>query len=142
MIRGMGSSESIPTSRSFCCDICTAGKLPYSHLGFLKPLKAKCKQRPVQVRSVSSTLSTEVRKRLMTERLSIVNGKVGFRTLGINMVCPVSCVDDVCSKLNFIWSVDDLRSIPGLRPVFADAFYTIIMETMHQFDLIRCIPCT
>ena len=114
-----------------CCDTCTHSN-PYPHFRFFDPIKLPRKEKPTQVRSVSDDVVAEVRNKLMEARLTIFRKSIGMRALGLDVVCPVSCIDEICNKANFINSVADLGFIAGLRLKFAESFFNVIVEVVQN----------
>ena len=134
LLESIGDHQKISTPPNMCCDKCTRSS-PYTHLRFIDPIKAPRKIKPTQVRKLSDGVVAEVRNKLMETRSTIFRQSIGMRALGLDIVCPMSCIDEICNKANFIKSVDDLNVIAGLRVKFAEKFFSVfidIINTCHQ----------
>lgn len=130
LLESVGDTQGISTPRNMCCDTCTHSN-PYPHLKFFDPVKLPRKEKPNKVRSLSDDAIAEVRNKLMEARITIFRQSIGMRALGLGVVCPVSCIDEICNKANFINSVADLGLIAGLRLKFAERFFNIIVEVVQ-----------
>ena len=96
---------------------------PYPHLRFIDPVKVPPKVKPVEVSEMSEGVVAEVRNKLMEAHLNIFRQSIGMQALRLDVACPMSYIDEICKKANFIKSMDDLSIIAGLRVKFAEKFF-------------------
>ena len=82
------------------------------------------------MRSVSKSITTQLKDRLIAERDAIVGSDIGYRKLGKNMVLPDTCIDTLCKKARFINI--DISTVPGLRPQFVNRILHEILEIVSN----------
>ena len=131
MLRGLGSTETIPQSRTrICCDICSSD-CTRPELDFLIPPKRdRCPRRRV-IRTVSRPLGEILKKRLLDERDSIVDSDIGYKMLGKELLIPSKCIEELCRQVRFVKSVDDV-SVSGLRAEFVPRLYSVMMVVLNE----------
>ena len=101
LLESISDHQKISTPSNMCCDKCTRCS-PYPHLRFIDPIKAPRKIKPVAVRQLSEGIVAEVHNKLMETRSTIFRQSIGMQALRLDVVFPMSCVDEICKKANFI----------------------------------------
>ena len=122
LLKSLGSDEDIHTVSKQCCDICTHNRLPYSHFQFLHPHKTQRKQKPKEVRYIEKDVIDSLKNALLAERKAIVKESIGLRVIGIEVACPLSCIESICAQANVISSAEDIKAISCIRSVFVERF--------------------
>ena len=130
LLKSIGDMHTTPSPRNMCCDKCARSN-PYLHLRFFDPAKVPRKDKSSKVRTLPNDVVTEVRNKLMEACSTIFTQRIGMRALVLDVVCPASCVNDICNKANFINSKEDLGVIAGLRAKFAENFFNVFMEVIN-----------
>ena len=123
LLKSLGSDEDIHTVAKLCCDICTHNCFPYSHFQFLEPHKTQRKQKPKEIRKVEKDVLDSLKNALLAERKAIVKGSIGLRAIGIEVACPLSCIESICAQANMISSAQDIKAISCIRSVFVERFF-------------------
>ena len=130
LLKSIGDMHTTPSPCNMCCDKCARSN-PYPHLRFFDPAKVPRKEKSSKVRTLPNDVVTEVRNKLMEACSTIFRQRIGMRALALDVVCPASCVNDICNKANFINSREDLGVIAGLRAKFAEKFFNVFMEVIN-----------
>ena len=133
LLHGLGSEEERATPAQRCCDICTGGTIPF--LDICKPTPVKRNPKPKAVRSVSQEVAEDVKNRLLAERQKILRANIGLRTIGGAVVCPQAYLDEICKILEYIVSPVDISKKTHVREIFAQRFYSVIMNTLKYHGL-------
>ena len=87
LLNVLGSSESLP-SDACCCDVCSPSASTSEVDSIFHPITIRQKPRQQAVRSVSKSVTTQLKYRLIAERNAIVASDIGYRMLRKNMVLP------------------------------------------------------
>lgn len=123
LLSGLSSTEAIPAVQP-CCDAC--GDLPIQALKFIRPIRAKRTPKKKPVRKASEQTIKILRNRLKVERKHIIHDSGKLKALGGAMICPIACIDEICNRMDYINSLDDILSIPGLRTQFVSRFFEVV----------------
>ena len=132
-MRGLGSSEAITEGGGLCCDVCSSSlKLkPPSVVDLLQPMKMT-RKRTVNSRKLSDDLIKDLRERLLVERQVIVSEEPGYKMLGVDLVCPVSIIEEICDRATELKSIENLKSMHGVRPEFYSRFLRVVTDVSYQ----------
>lgn len=115
LLRELGSSERNRQDNCRSCDSCSS-KVP-AEVNFLKPTPAKRRKCDTTRTNLRKELK-DLKEQLKAERAVTVREEPGCRMLGVDLVCLVSSINDICDKATQIHTLRDLSSIDGLRPPF------------------------
>lgn len=127
ILKGLNSEEVFPFL-DHCCDAC--GDQPTQDLKFFQPVRSRRVPKAKPVRKVSSQTIEILKGRLLVERKHMIDESGPIKALGGVFVCPLSCVTEVCNRVNYIKELDDIINIPGLRAQFATRFFNVITEVL------------
>lgn len=127
LLKGLNSEEVLPRI-CHCCDAC--GHKPTEDLKFIQPIRSKRVPKVKPVRKVSDQTIDVLKSRLLVERQHMIDGSGQVKALGGAYVCPMSCVVEVCKRVDYIKELDDIINISGLRTQFATRFFDIITEVL------------
>ena len=127
-----GCSDVLVTDPEICCDYCNPKGVPYKELDILGKGKRKRQRKPPVLREVSEECSKKLQARLLEERDSIVSESVGFQMLGHDAVCHPKTIAILCSKAPHISTLQDIDTVPGLRPQLRKRLYVVMMTVLSD----------
>lgn len=127
LLKGLNSEEILPHV-THCCDAC--GHQPIQDLSFIVPIRSKRTPKVKPVRKVPDQTIEILKRRLLAERQHMIDGCGQVKALGGVLICPMSCVIEVCKRVDYIKELDDILNIPGLRTQFATRFFDIFTEVL------------
>lgn len=132
MLDGVGG-KNIGSTSPVCCDVCCCDSVPYSTLDILKPGYIPRKRKsPPTVRTVDSHVKDTLRERLVKERAKIVRDNPGYAMLGPSFVFSDAVIKQLCTKSEFITSIDFLDDVKGIRLEYKQMLYRIVMEVVDS----------
>ena len=131
LLNALGSLESLP-SGTCCCDVCSPSASTSEVDSIFHPIAIRRKPRQRAVRSVSKSITTQLKDRLIAERDAIVASDIGYRMLRKNMVLPDTCIETLCKKARFINTSSDISTVPGLRHQFVNRIFRVILEVVNN----------
>ena len=128
LLKGVGeANQSIGfNSEQPCCDVCTNGRID-PQLDVLQPGSATTKRRKA-VWSFDDTSREELKRRLVQVRDSVIAENPTLGMVGSTLVCPDVTIDELCVQAKFISKEDDLDILFGIRTIFRNKFFNIIMD--------------
>ena len=107
-------------ANNLCCDVCQP-VCPYTELNIASESLRTRKRRP-RMRTVSSDIRSSLETKLLVERDALISKHPGLKMLPKSVVCPLSVIREVCSRCKSINSIEDIRSLPCIRPVSFSPF--------------------
>ena len=113
-------------ANNLCCDVCQP-VCPYTELNIASESLGTRKRRP-RMRAVSSDIQSSLETKLLVERDTLISKHPGLKMLPKSVVCPLSVIREVCSRCKSINSIEDIRSLPCIRPEFHLAFFNAVVE--------------
>ncbi len=130
LLKGLGSTESSNVTTDMCCDACNP-QCPLSSLVLFR-VPCKRKKRPLAVRKISKALSKSLEERLTHDLDHVIENTPELLMLPKSVVCPVNVIKEVCSRSKYITTLEDIYSIPCLRPEFHTIFFNSVLETVSH----------
>ena len=117
---------SLVRENDVCCSVCCP-TVP-SKLDILKPCSKSYKKRAIVLGEISDSAKLSLEKELKSEREMVLSEKPHLSFLGVQYVCSDVVIKQLCSLINSMTCVDDLRTIPLLRPDLHSRFYNIMLR--------------
>lgn len=73
----------------------------------------------------SNSRTDELKDNLIKEREIVTHSSPGFSYLGLDIVCPLPIISQLCKIAKYVKTIDDIE-VPGLRPQLYDRFFGVI----------------
>ena len=89
LLVALGDLDSyVEVDQAVCCDRCTNGNIPYTHLRKLVQRgKKPSKPKPKPLREFADDVLDELKRKLIEEREKQISHKIGLQALGPQVVC-------------------------------------------------------
>lgn len=127
MLRALGGTVQ---QSSLCCMVCNPTEVLESDVMRVgKP--APRKKRRVAIRKVDESVISDIKSRLQEERVKYIAEHSGLAILGVQLVCPNSVINNICSSVRFISVANDMDSF-CLRQELKERFFNVIMAVVNS----------
>lgn len=87
------------------------------------------KRRRVAVRFLDESKIVDIKAHLKTERANYITNHPALAILGVQLVCPDSVIDSICSNVKFVSVASDMDRF-CLRRELKPIFYNVIMAAL------------
>ena len=124
ILRALSSDECSTVPQDTCCNLCTRS-CPYTELEY-PASSLEVRKRKTRICSIPSQLQNAVREKLIAERDKFIQQDPSFRMVPKSVVCPLSAINDIASRVKTIHSVRDLQTFPGVRQQLLLPFFNAL----------------
>ena len=107
--------------------------MPYPKLALmLKKHSSKCKRIKSHEAALCEDDEKVLTKGLVETRDRVLEGFIGLRMLGSEVVCDSVVISEICRKAPHIHSLQDMSKISNLRPQFYEPFLVNAIQRRSQ----------
>ena len=117
-------------ANNLCCDVCQP-VCPYTELT-VTSVSVEARKRTVRKRALPTDMQHFLEAKLLVERDALIARHPALKMFPKSVICPLSVVRELCSKSRSINNIDDIRSLPCIRPEFHLPFFNVIVECLSN----------
>ena len=130
MLKAIGNIQVDITNNIRCCDVCNGLDCIDPSLRFetVTNQGAVIQHKRRRTRKISKQLIERLKTALLNERDKFLREHPVYRILGPVFVCPTCVVENLCKTAHSVESVDDIKSIPDLKP----KLYRILVDCLSR----------
>ena len=87
------------------------------------------KKRRVAIRKITERQCSDIKSLLQAERAQYISEHPNLAILGVQLVCPDSVINSICSSIKFVSVVTDMDTF-NLRQELKERFFNVIIAVV------------